>query len=378
MKKKNKAQYGAYQDPWQIINPNGQLQYPKSTVIQTNSNVTPLSDQYPIKGTNQINLPNVDIVAQRQTYPIPGYSPISPTMTPLDTNVEFTHNYENIKSKSPKIAKNIGGIAASIGKQAGRILSDAIPAGLQALNTLIPDNHRIERPYDETVYNPYDHGTGSTAIYKNGGNIKNGIKVIYEDGDSPEENIQLQKYMQTNYGGVHLNTGSEYNNQFIQPLQPLPMHEMHNLQKTPLNKITYEQLLFGNNLVYSPIFRGNWSNSDIASVWNQIPDYIENNQVLKGDAWKGVNTMRYGGEAEDGIHINPSNKGKFNALKKKTGKSTEELTHSKNPLTRKRAIFAQNFSHWNKGEMGLNIGDEIELTPEQYNHYKSLGYEFES
>lgn len=38
------------------------------------------------------------------------------------------------------------------------------------------------------------------------------------------------------------------------------------------------------------------------------------------------------------------NRGKFNALKKRTGKTTEELTHSKNPLTRKRAIFAQNFS----------------------------------
>ena len=45
-----------------------------------------------------------------------------------------------------------------------------------------------------------------------------------------------------------------------------------------------------------------------------------------------------------GIHIKKKNRGKFNALKKRTGKSTEELTHSKNPLTRKRAIFAQNFS----------------------------------
>ena len=43
-----------------------------------------------------------------------------------------------------------------------------------------------------------------------------------------------------------------------------------------------------------------------------------------------------------GIHINPKNKGKFTATKKKTGKSTEELTHSNNQLTRKRAIFAQN------------------------------------
>ncbi len=47
-----------------------------------------------------------------------------------------------------------------------------------------------------------------------------------------------------------------------------------------------------------------------------------------------------------GIHINPANKGKFNATKAKTGKTTEELTHSSNPVTKKRAIFAQNASHW--------------------------------
>ena len=52
-------------------------------------------------------------------------------------------------------------------------------------------------------------------------------------------------------------------------------------------------------------------------------------------------------EENSGIHIDPENKGKFNATKERTGKSTEELTHSKNPLTRKRAIFAQNARHWN-------------------------------
>lgn len=50
---------------------------------------------------------------------------------------------------------------------------------------------------------------------------------------------------------------------------------------------------------------------------------------------------------DGGIHIKKKNRGKFNALKKRTGKSTEELTHSKNPLTRKRAIFAQNAAKWN-------------------------------
>lgn len=52
-------------------------------------------------------------------------------------------------------------------------------------------------------------------------------------------------------------------------------------------------------------------------------------------------------EKKNEIHIKDKNKGKFNALKKKTGKTTEELTHSKNPLTRKRAIFAQNAKRWN-------------------------------
>ena len=46
-------------------------------------------------------------------------------------------------------------------------------------------------------------------------------------------------------------------------------------------------------------------------------------------------------EGKSGIHIDPENKGKFTATKKRTGKSTEELAHSKNPLTRKRANFAR-------------------------------------
>ena len=57
-------------------------------------------------------------------------------------------------------------------------------------------------------------------------------------------------------------------------------------------------------------------------------------------------------QGKSGIHINPANKGKFTATKKKTGKSTEELTHSSNPLTRKRAIFAQNAKKWKHADNG--------------------------
>lgn len=64
-------------------------------------------------------------------------------------------------------------------------------------------------------------------------------------------------------------------------------------------------------------------------------------------------TMAIGMDHTDkkgGIHINPANKGKFTATKKKTGKSTSQLTHSKNKLTRKRAVFAQNAKKWHHGK----------------------------
>lgn len=43
-----------------------------------------------------------------------------------------------------------------------------------------------------------------------------------------------------------------------------------------------------------------------------------------------------------GIYIKPENRGKFTATMKRTRKTAQELLHSKNPLTRKRAQFALN------------------------------------
>jgi hypothetical protein len=51
-------------------------------------------------------------------------------------------------------------------------------------------------------------------------------------------------------------------------------------------------------------------------------------------------------KGKSGIVIKPQNKGSFNAIKKKTGKTTEELTHSKDPAVRKKAVFAKNAKKW--------------------------------
>ena len=61
---------------------------------------------------------------------------------------------------------------------------------------------------------------------------------------------------------------------------------------------------------------------------------------------RDIPTDAYTKYAKGGIYINPANKGKFNATKKRTGESTEELTHSKNPITKRRAVFAENAKHW--------------------------------
>lgn len=73
-----------------------------------------------------------------------------------------------------------------------------------------------------------------------------------------------------------------------------------------------------------------------------------------------ANYAAFGGPlfAEGGrIHIKPENRGKFTETKRRTGKTTEELTHSKNPVTRKRAIFAQNAAKWHHADGGNLYGD---------------------
>ncbi len=71
--------------------------------------------------------------------------------------------------------------------------------------------------------------------------------------------------------------------------------------------------------------------------------------VTTTKSWKGNEKLleRLGLKEGGSIHIKPENRGKFTATMKRTGKTAEELSHSSNPLTRKRAIFALNARKWN-------------------------------
>lgn len=78
-----------------------------------------------------------------------------------------------------------------------------------------------------------------------------------------------------------------------------------------------------------------------------------------------------------GIHIDPKNRGKFNETKRRTGKTTEELTHSKNPLTRKRAIFAQNAAKWHHANGGYVQGGTYDLDEAEIQRLIDAGYQIQ-
>jgi hypothetical protein len=85
---------------------------------------------------------------------------------------------------------------------------------------------------------------------------------------------------------------------------------------------------------------------------NGLANYVDYSDINPNDLYSESNNdiELY---KRGGIHINPANKGKFNALKARTGKTTAQLTHSSNPLTRKRAIFAQNAKKWRHEDGGM-------------------------
>lgn len=93
------------------------------------------------------------------------------------------------------------------------------------------------------------------------------------------------------------------------------------------------------------------------------------NDFGMGGALDAGNYFSKGG----GIHINPKNKGKFTETMRRTGKTAEELLHSKNPLTRKRAQFAINARKWNhKRAEGGSLYDIYPVVDDPYSETGQL------
>jgi hypothetical protein len=161
------------------------------------------------------------------------------------------------------------------------------------------------------------------------------------------------------------NKGRNFMNNWVNGNQELPMESRkinveYRLTESELKQLVSEAV---NKLIEDMSVADREKRMQNQMSWHDFehqPEDIDKtsdliNKAVKGHAhahdlhkedpktWKYVTDVK-----ESEIKIKPENKGKFNATKKATGKSTEELKHSKNPLTRKRATFAANAKKWSK------------------------------
>ena len=125
----------------------------------------------------------------------------------------------------------------------------------------------------------------------------------------------------------------------LKPYQPEPTYDPYN---TGVPIVDFGKIM---ETVHSAIKKHDWmadlkldTPQNYHNAWKVLTGNFLPAAVITGGTFGALQEHDKG----KSIHINPANKGKFNATKKRTGKTTEQLAHSKNPLTRKRAIFALN------------------------------------
>lgn len=103
---------------------------------------------------------------------------------------------------------------------------------------------------------------------------------------------------------------------------------------------------------------------------NYLTQYTDQVNSVATDNYRN-NMRNYYGILRDGgsIHIKPENRGKFTALKERTGHSATWFKENGTPAQRKMATFALNARHWNHSKAdGGDLQDQLNkpLTDEQY------------
>ncbi len=181
----------------------------------------------------------------------------------------------------------------------------------------------------------------------NGKRLKDTFTVKYKaprkNFDKKMRDLYISLFESNIVDGCPINedgaTSAEASGQFVQPLfgEPIRKKTVYITQEQSdyLKKVINEEE--GNCPVQSHIGGfgytapiGDGKNNKGNDFYKEANDH----QDMMKKSWKGA-------MEESSIHIKKENEGKFTETKKRTGKSTEELTHSKNPLTRKRANFAK-------------------------------------
>lgn len=353
-------------------------------------------------------------------YQYPGYqpmdsydyqSPYEPVTQPIAPQGEMQVTQSTMNQQQPSgnnMGQKIGSMAAGFGRAAGQALNALMVGGPQLINAMLPEQevYREDRSLPRT-YNPFPQGTGSQAIYKDGGKVaKNG----YRTKKRKQGNIQIEEEV---------------------PIEDLPMMPMSYQipfvpQQVPLpevpeaREISFERLadVSGNPATYVPQFQG-YNYFEALQALRQLPEFIDNIPVTRSpqlyqdlfqnfqpntqaSQWVPYQSDYYPqpltpfenggtiepkfmkGYAESGIHIKPSKRGTFTKAAKERGMGVQEfaskvMANKENYSSAmvKKANFARVFGGRNYQNGGIVEGQELELDDAEILQLIQQGYEIE-
>lgn len=173
-------------------------------------------------------------------------------------------------------------------------------------------------------------------------NMKVDIRNGYLSDSYSTRSLEAAQMATGNYDGSIVSNVLDYGGRkgYLSEFKPGTVYQVNN----PENLKSADAVTYADDGTRIPL--GSRDNFNVNDIRYGLLAPLAGGTALLGYNSLGqpVDTYKHG--KDSGIHINPKNRGKFNALKKRTGKTTEQLTHSKNPLTRKRAIFALNSKKW--------------------------------
>jgi hypothetical protein len=186
-------------------------------------------------------------------------------------------------------------------------------------------------------YDEYDHMPRSKQY---------AIKIMFDDG------MAISGYIKCMAAGTVSDPFSSYDTCMVlwpkqnNVLESKIMNKQITLTEAELNQVVKEAAI---SLIQEYTQKQANTKGFIKSTHGNRSQPKRNQKQAKGSFGEREKKLlkQMGKEVDESIDIDPKNKGKFTATQKATGKSTEELCHSKNPLTRKRANFAKMAKrHW--------------------------------
>lgn len=120
----------------------------------------------PYTGT-QGELPGVTVKPSRRNFGQPEITPIRDMSYETPSELERESPSYQVQNRKPMEGQGGGNHSFA--------LADVITPTLGLINALLPEqNQDTRRPFEPIAYNPYAYGTGSQAIYENGGSLQKG------------------------------------------------------------------------------------------------------------------------------------------------------------------------------------------------------------